>query len=85
MDFRELVRRKYLKKPNRILEFGPLLQSTAVKVIQPGIPFADISSTKYIEKQYSINKYLEATGLSFKKNSIVEIDFVINNSNTVTF
>lgn len=85
MDFRELVRKKYLKKTSRILEFGPLIRPTATKATHPGIRFADIRSTEDIKKLYTSNQYLKSTGLAVDIDSVVEIDYVVKDSYKETF
>lgn len=85
MDFRQYVKKKYLKKTDRILEFGPLIRPTATKETHPGIHFADVRSTEDIKKLYTSNDYLESTGLTVDINSVVEIDYVIKGSYKNTF
>lgn len=85
MDFRKYIIRKYLKKDDRILEFGPLIRPLVSKKDYPNIFFADVKSTEDVKKLYTGNDYLKATGLNVDVNAIAPIDYVITKSYTETF
>jgi len=85
MDFRDYIRKKYLKPSKRILEFGPLNFPTVTKKTHPNIFFADIRSTEDVVKMYTSNDYLESTGITVDLDSIVHIDYVIKDSYKQTF
>lgn len=85
MDFRDYIRTKYLKKNDRILEFGPLIRPLVSKKDYPNVLFADVRNTEDIKKLYTNNDYLEATGLNVDIKSVVEIDYVVKKSYTETF
>lgn len=85
MDFREYIKKKYLKPSTRILEFGPLNRATVTKETHPNIFFTDIRSTEDVIKMYTANDYLESTGITVDLDSIVHIDYVIEGSYKETF
>lgn len=85
MDFRDYIRKKYLKPSKRIVEFGPLNFPTVTKETHPNIFFADIRSTEDIVKMYTANDYLESTGITVDLDSIIHIDYVIKDSYKKTF
>jgi len=85
LNYRELVRKKYLKASDFILEFGPLNGPVAKKDEFPNTYYADIRTTEEIKKLYSSNAYLESTGIKINTDDIVEIDYVIKSSYKSTF
>lgn len=85
MDFRDYIRKKYLKPSKRILEFGPLNRPTVTKETHPNIFFTDIRSTEDVIKMYTANDYLESTGITIDLDAIVNIDYVIKDSYKQTF
>ncbi len=85
MDFRKYIIKKYLKKNDRILEFGPLIRPLVSKKDYPNIFFADVKSTEDVKKLYTGNDYLKATGLDVNIDEVAPIDYVITKSYTETF
>lgn len=85
MDFRDYIRKKYLKSGIRILEFGPLNRATVTRETHPNIFFTDIRSTEDVIKMYTANDYLKSTGITVDLDSIVPIDYVIKDSYKETF
>lgn len=85
MDFRDYIRKKLLKKYDRILEFGPLTDPLVRKKEHPNIVYADIRSTQDIKKLYTSNEYLKSTGIKVDIGSIVDIDYVITKNYSETF
>lgn len=84
MDFRKYIR-KNIKKENTIIEFGPLNRPLFTKKEFPNIYYADNRNTESIKKLYSGNEYLEKTGISVDLNTIVDIDYVIDDTYKKTF
>ncbi len=84
MDFREYVR-KILPKDSRILEVGPLNRPVILKPDFKNIFYADIRNNDEIKKLYTSNQYLEETNIEVNIDSIVDIDYIINESYTKTF
>ncbi|HPF31072.1 MAG TPA: methyltransferase domain-containing protein [Candidatus Saccharibacteria bacterium] len=85
IDFRKYIKSHFIKKNDRILEFGPLERPIVDKIEYPNAYYADIKSTEEIKKLYTSNEYLNSTGISVNLDSIVDIDYVINKSYKETF
>ena len=69
----------------RILELGPLNRPIADKSIYPNAFYCDVRSTEDVRKLYSGNDYLEATGIKVDPESIMTIDYVVQESYEKTF
>lgn len=67
-------------KSKRILELGPLNRPIADKNIYPNTFYCDIRSTEEIRKLYSGNDYLKATGILIDPESIIPVDYVIQDN-----
>lgn len=67
-------------KSKRILELGPLNRPIADKNIYPNTFYCDICSTEEIRKLYSGNDYLKATGILIDPESIIPVDYVIQDN-----
>jgi SAM-dependent methyltransferase len=85
MDFRDYLRKKVLKKNDRILEFGPLNWPIVQKSQFKNAFYADVRATSEIKELYTSNEYLESTGIKIDVDSIVDIDFVISDTYAKTF
>lgn len=72
-------------RSKRILELGPLNRPIADKSIYPNVFYCDVRSTEDVRKLYSGNDYLEATGIMVNPETIVPIDYVIQESYEKTF
>ena len=85
MDFREYAREKVIKKTDRILEFGPLNRPTVKRAEYPSVYYADIRNSEDIKKLYTGNDYLESTGIHVDLDTIVDIDYVVNDTYEKSF
>lgn len=85
MDFREYARTRVIKKSDRILEFGPLNRPTVRKSDYPNTYYADVRNSDDIKKLYTGNDYLESTGVYVDTDTIVDIDYVIQDTYKETF
>lgn len=72
-------------RTKRILELGPLNRPIADKDNFPNTYYCDVRSTEDVRKLYSGNDYLEATGINVNPETIVPIDFVIEENYEKTF
>lgn len=72
-------------KSKRILELGPLNRPIADKRIYPNTFYCDIRSTEEVQKLYSGNAYLEATGIKVEPETIIPIDYVVAENYEKTF
>jgi SAM-dependent methyltransferase len=85
MDFRDHLRKRVVKKNDRILEFGPLNWPIVRRDQFPNTYYADIRNSDEIKELYTSNDYLKSTGISIDRDSIVDIDYVIRDSYKKTF
>ena len=86
MDPRIYFFQKQVKgRSGRILELGPLNRPIADKSIYPNTFYCDVRSTEDVRKLYSGNDYLEATGIMVDPNTIVPVDYVIQENYEKTF
>lgn len=77
--------RNYVKKNDKIIEFGPLNKPLFYKNEFSGIKYADIRSTESIKELYKGNDYLKKTGIQVDVTQIVDIDYVVHDSYKKTF
>src|SRR3990167_2986680 len=85
MDFRAHLKKKIIKKSDRILEFGPLNAPVATKEQFPNTYYSDIRTSDEIKKLYTSSNYLKSTGISVNLDTIVDIDFVVKDTYKETF
>lgn len=86
MDLRvDFFEKMISDQSKRILEIGPLNRPIADKKIYPNTYYCDIRSTEDVQRLYSGNDYLEATGIMINPETIVPIDYVIQESYEKTF
>lgn len=83
MIFREYLKQKF--QDEEIIEFGPLNRPLFNKKENKKISYADIRSTEEIKKLYRDNDYLKKTGISVDIDSIVDIDYKIEDNYLKTF
>lgn len=83
MVFREYIKDKFKNK--KIIEFGPLTRPLFKKSENKEIYYADIRSTEEIKSLYKNNDYLTKTGIKVDVDSIVSIDYKIEESYAKTF
>lgn len=69
-----------INKNARIIEFGPLNRPVVRKKDFKNVFYADVRTTNEIKLLYKNNNYLKSTGIQVDIDSIVDIDFVINDS-----
>jgi len=84
-NIREYIVRKIVNKESRILEIGPLNRPVVTRTDFPNVFYCDIRSTEDIKKLYTSNSYLELTGTVVNIETIVDVDFVINDSYKAIF
>ena len=86
MDPRIYFFQKLVNDPSkRILELGPLNRPIVDKNLYPNTFYCDVRSTEDVRKLYSGNDYLEATGIRVDPETIVPIDYVIQENYEKTF
>lgn len=85
MNFREHIRDKIITSTDRILEVGPLNWPIVTKDKYPNTFYSDIRNSDEIKKLYTSNDYLKSTGIEIDTNTIVDIDYVVNDTYKETF
>jgi len=86
MDEREIFVRNVIKDRRAlILEIGPLNRPIVKKAEFPNCFYSDIRSTEQVKMLYSGNDYLETTGIHVDVDTIVDIDYVLDESYDKTF
>lgn len=86
MNIRDYIKNDIIRDKNkRILEIGPLNRPIVCKTEFPNSFYADIRSTEEVKKLYSGNDYLETTGIAVDCSTIVDIDYVLDETYKKTF
>lgn len=86
MDERETFINNIVKDHDAlILEIGPLNRPIVKKTEFTNCFYCDIRSTEQVKALYSSNDYLETTGIHVDLDTIVDIDYVLDESYHKTF
>jgi hypothetical protein len=85
LDFRKYIRDKIINPNDRILEFGPLNRPIVTKDQYKNAYYSDIRNSDEIKKLYTSNDYLKSTGIDVDLDTIVDIDYVVNDTYKRTF
>lgn len=84
-NYRDLLCKLIPNSDMRILEIGPLNYPLVKKSEYPNVVYCDIRNTEQVKALYCGNNYLKATGITVDIDSIVDIDFVLDESYEKTF